>query len=323
MLLTLAEEMRGRGVEVDSRREDAFAAFKKSRAEEIADESQDEAIRNEFLELCAHLHAEQRHAVTTRQMFTQSSMRKRCTLGFLVMVGAQATGTIVINNYGTSLYKSLGFSSLNQLVMAAAWVTVAPIGNLFNALVVDRFGRVRMLVTGYIGCLVALIGASVTIALYDKTGGINRHLASAAVFFLFLHVGVFTFTIDATTYVYASEIFPTGARARGLFISVSGLFLSSMTFVVAAGKAFQNIGWKYYMLFASLTTVFIIITIMFFPETRQRSLEDMGALFGDAVIDAIEPVDLEPPTAAASLTDDANDANAKPEKEAMGTAAVA
>ena len=48
-------------------------------------------------------------------------------------------------DYGPTLYKSLGFGTVQQLVMAAGWVSIAPFGNWFNAAVVDRLGRVKML----------------------------------------------------------------------------------------------------------------------------------------------------------------------------------
>jgi hypothetical protein len=50
-----------------------------------------------------------------------------------------------LSDYGPLLYKSLGFDTLQQLLMACGWITIAPFGNLVNALVFDRFGRVHML----------------------------------------------------------------------------------------------------------------------------------------------------------------------------------
>ncbi|KPM38696.1 hypothetical protein AK830_g7864 [Neonectria ditissima] len=264
---------------------EAYAAYKMTRAETTDDIITNEsAIREEFDHLHGQLIQQQREAISFLDLFKRPSMRKRCIIGFLTMFGAQATATIVINNYGPILYRSLGFNSLQQLLIASGWVSVAPFGNWINAAVVDRIGRVNMLVFGVVGCIVALIGECITVSIFQRTGA--RSAASAAVFFLFLHIGVFTLSIDATTYIYASEIFPTPVRAKGLAVSVSGLFLATIVFLMAAPTAFDQIGWKYYLLFISLTTVITIVAVFYFPETWQRSLEDMGELFGDA-IDAV------------------------------------
>lgn len=137
---------------------------------------------------------------------------------------------------------------------------------------------------GFAGCVIALIGECITVDVFQRTG--HRSAASAAVFFLFLHIGFFSVSCDATSYIYASEIFPTPVRAKGLSVSVSGLFVATIIFLQCAPEAFSTIGWKYYTVFISITTVIFFIVWFWFPETRGRSLEDIGELFGDSV----EPV---------------------------------
>lgn len=48
-------------------------------------------------------------------------------------------------DYGPFLYRNLGFSVVNQLLIQCGWITVCLLGNAFNAAVIDHFGRVRML----------------------------------------------------------------------------------------------------------------------------------------------------------------------------------
>ena len=69
-----------------------------------------------------------------------------------------------------------------------------------------------------------------------------RRPPKAAVFFLFLHIRFYGTTVDANTYIYAAEIFPNPLRARGIGISISGLFMAVIVFTSAAPTAFDNIG---------------------------------------------------------------------------------
>ena len=82
----------------------------------------------------------------------------------------------------------------------------------------------------------------------------------------------FSASVDATSYIYASEIFPTPARARGLAISVSGLFIATIIFLQVAPTAFDAVGWKYYLVFICITSVIFGITWVWFPEVGQLSL---------------------------------------------------
>ena len=119
------------------------------------------AIAEEFHLLRAQVIEEMKDHVPLKEFFTRPALRKRCWIGWLTMVAGQCTGTIVINSkqsssmsrqmtdvftdYGPFLYKQLGFSVVNQLLIQCGWITVCLLGNAFNAAVIDYFGRVRML----------------------------------------------------------------------------------------------------------------------------------------------------------------------------------
>ncbi|KAF5600861.1 major facilitator superfamily transporter [Fusarium pseudoanthophilum] len=243
--------------------------------------SDEETTDADFEVLCRQTICEMQQNVTFLDLLRTPSMRKRCITGFLTTFGCQATATIVINNYGPLLYASLGFSTVQQLLIQCGWISVAPFGNFINAYLVDHIGRVKMLLGGFAGCVIALIGECITMSVFEKTN--HRGAASGAVFFLFLHVTIFTLCCDATSYVYASEIFPTPVRAKGLSISVSGLFFATIIFTTAAPTAFAEIGWKFYLVFIVATSIIIVYAYMTFPETRKMSLEDIQELFGDPI----------------------------------------
>lgn len=134
-------------------------------------------------------------------------------------------------------------------------------------------------------------------------GTSNSKGLSAGVFFLFFYIWLQVTTvtvrktpqiadklysygscIDATTYVYVSEIFPTHLRARGLSFGVAILFLSTIAYLEAAPTAFAQVGWKYYLLFIILTIIHIPLIWYLFPETMGLSLEEIGEKFGDEVV---------------------------------------
>lgn len=108
-----------------------------------------------------------------------------------------------------------------------------------------------------------------------------------AVFFLFAFVTFYGSCVDAVSWIYCSEIFPTHARARGFSLSVAGFLGTAIVFTQPAPTAFAHIGWKYYLIFIIISFVFAPIFWYFSPETKGISLEKIGALFGDEV--AVHP----------------------------------
>ncbi|KAK5550757.1 hypothetical protein LTR46_011247 [Exophiala xenobiotica] len=239
------------------------------------------AVQEEFRLLAAQTAQEMKNHVPLKDFFLVPSLRKRCLVGFATMFAAQGTFTLVINNYGPILYAGLGFDTVKQLLIQAGWISVCPGGNLINAFIVDRFGRVNLLIFGFVGTVTALVGACGTVVSYNKTG--SRGTAAAAVFFLFWHITMFCVSVDATTYIYASEIFPTPLRARGIGISITGLFVATIIFLQVAPTAFAAITGYYYLVGAGVTILFAILAYFYFPETKNLSLEDIAEVFGDNI----------------------------------------
>ncbi|KAK2752804.1 hypothetical protein FQN55_005936 [Onygenales sp. PD_40] len=151
----------------------------------------------EYQQIKQQFEIDKKNEVSWKEMFVKKSYRKRLIIGFMVMFASQTTGTTVINNYGPLLYGSLGFDTSKQLLIASCWITLALVGNCFNALTLDRIGRVRALQIGWIGDLVALIGECVALSNYQQTGSQKAAIASVA--FLFVHIFFFSFNVDATS----------------------------------------------------------------------------------------------------------------------------
>lgn len=222
---------------------------------------------------------------TLLDLFRIPSYRKRMITSFFVMFGAQSTGILVIYNYSVLLYEGLGMPTNIALLLAAAYVTVACIGNYVCAWLVDIFGRRKLFLIGISGCLIQLIFETALTARYvGTTGTPNKKGLSAAVFFLFFYIFFYGVCIDANTFIYCSELFPTHIRARGMGWSMAIFLLSALCYLQAAPTAFANITWKYYLLFIILTAINLPFIYMTFKETKGLSLEEIGELFGDEVV---------------------------------------
>ncbi|KAH7907374.1 general substrate transporter [Hygrophoropsis aurantiaca] len=215
------------------------------------------------------------------QMLTKPSYRKRMWMGFFTQYAAQATGAMVVYNYMVNLYKTLGLTGGVVLMLGATYVTVATAANFVASLIMDRVGRVRLLIIGLTGCMVFLSLECAMEALY--VGTTNHMGNSLGVLFIFCFICFYAGGIDATSYVYCSEIFPTHIRSQGMAVSMAGTFLPTIVFLEVGPTALDRVGWKYYLLFICLTVVDIGVIWWYFPETKGLSLEEINVRFGDEV----------------------------------------
>ncbi|KAK4947592.1 hypothetical protein LTR10_013538 [Elasticomyces elasticus] len=241
----------------------------------------DMAAREEFYQISKQIELESTGNTTMWGMFLKPSYRKRVLTGMFVQFLAQSTGVLVVNNYLILLLQNLGLSGWVPLLLYAVYDSWAAFMNFINSLLLDRIGRVRILTIGLIGCGVMMILETAMVA--NFAGSNNRAGNAMGVLFLYLFVTFYGGSLDAGSYVYCAEIFPTSIRAQGLGMSVASLFASTLLYTEVAPTAFQKIGWKYYLVFIIVPLVGVGFLAMLAPETKNLTLEEIAAKFGDAV----------------------------------------
>ena len=126
---------------------------------------------------------------------------------------------------------------------------------------------------GSTGCLVSVIFLCALTAEYLDTT--NTAGLRAAVFFIFFYIFWWCFFIDATQYVYISEIFPNHIRSQGVALGLSSFYLASEITLVGAPVALNEIGWKFYLVLICPSAVYIACIYFLFPETKGRTLEEI------------------------------------------------
>ncbi|KAK6604249.1 hypothetical protein H4I95_06152 [Botrytis cinerea] len=215
-------------------------------------------------------------------LFKEPSTRIRMIYGFFIIFAAQSSGVLVINNYQITLYEGLGITGWKALLLFGVYTSWAATMNWVNALLLDRFGRVKVMTFGMLGAVVAI---SCETAMVARFAGTNNVVGNGfGVLFLFLFITFFAGGMDAACYVYASEIFPTWMRAQGIAFSVCGLFCGTLVYTGSAPDAFAAVGWKYYLVFVFVPLACVAFIWFVLPETSGLSLEEIGVLFGDHVV---------------------------------------
>lgn len=76
---------------------------------------------------------------------------------------------------------------------------------------------------------------------------------------------------------------PSNIRATGTATGYAIFNLIVIMLAQVTPLAIEAISWKYFMIFVICDAIFIVIFYFFYPETKNKTLEEIAAIFGDEV----------------------------------------
>ncbi|KAM3086982.1 hypothetical protein ACMFMG_001092 [Clarireedia jacksonii] len=237
--------------------------------------------RAEAVQIKAQVEAEKLLPKGFIYIFSTPHLRKRAFVSIILWTMGQGTGITAIANLIPTFMSGLGFGTVLQLGLGVVWSVCAVIGCGFNVILLDRVGRRKLLIVGGFGCAAILSIMAALVKHY--LGSTNYPAVKALVALYFIFGAFFTSTIECTSYVYGSEIWPTHLRSEGATIAYASFFGNAIAYSAPVSVALNNIGWKFYMILVTVTVVTTIIIVFYFPETSGLTLEEINIKFGDKV----------------------------------------
>lgn len=165
-----------------------------------------------------------------------------------------------------------------MLLFLTGWTSAAFVFNIIAATFVDRVPRNRLISFGFFGCMCTLIVEAALQADFLKST--NEGALGAAVAMTYLYVVFYSLFLDGSVYFYIGEIWPTHLRAQGYSLGLGMLCLAQIIWSQAAPTAFANIGWTYYIFFIVFAALGCVVSLLYFPNTLHKPLEEVAAMFG-------------------------------------------
>ena len=192
--------------------------------------------------------------------------------------------------YSTSLTGGLGFSPADQLEFVAAQNVVGLLAGLLSLTFIDRVPRNVLFPIGMVMSAIALsVEAAITANFIGTT---NKNALRTGVAFLDVYIFFFSSLLDGLSYWYVAEIAPTHLRAKIMTTNIATSSLTNILWLQLTPTAFAAIGWKFYMVFVSVTLVGAVVEYFFFPNTLNKPLEEVARIFGDEDIVAVYAEDI-------------------------------
>ncbi|KPI38058.1 High-affinity glucose transporter [Cyphellophora attinorum] len=218
-------------------------------------------------------------------MFRKPAYLKRVLISSSTVVFIESSGILVINNYGPTIYSSLGFDKVTQLRYNMGYNTMAITGGLLSFFIIDRVARPKLIVAGLVTCCSSLIVLAAILANFatsaEDLARPNKSALRAGVAMIYIYCLSFEFFLDGTMFAYMAEIFPNHIRAKGLVTTIASLTAINILWTQVAPTAFEAIGWKFYLCFIIPPLLFAILVAFTFPDTLGLPLEEIAKIFGD------------------------------------------
>lgn len=198
--------------------------------------------------------------------------RRPILLAVALAMFNQLIGINAVLYYLNDIFAMAGFDRTSQNLQAVAVGAVMLIATLVALSVIDRFGRRTLLLVGSVGLGVCLAGIA---AIF--------HLRQFEHFLLALvvgYVGFFAFSQGAVIWVYLSEIFPSRVRSQGQSLGSSTHWI--MNALISAAfplLAAQSQAGPFVLFFVMVVLQFFVV-LLFFPETRGVTLEEIQQRMG-------------------------------------------
>ncbi len=233
-------------------------------AGEVLQLTGDENYESDLREIIESIDAEHGHA--DEPLF---SRKYRLPIFLAITIGFfnQLSGINAILYYLNDIFAFAGFSKISGDLQAVVVGLTNLIFTVIAMLVIDKFGRRKLLLIGGVGMALCLTGVAAIFAADS-----HRELL------LWLLVGFiasFAFSQGAVIWVYLSEVFPNRVRAKGQSLGSLSHWLmnAAISFAFPAMAAWSKS--IPFMFFAAMMVLQFFVVLFVYPETAGATLEEM------------------------------------------------
>ena len=199
-------------------------------------------------------------------------------IGIMLSVFQQAVGINAVLYYAPRIFESLGMA--NPMVQTVMMGVVNIAFTLVAVFTVERWGRKPLLIYGSVGMAIGAFGVMMA--------NIVNLPPLFPVISIMIYSASFMFSWGPICWVLISEIFPNTIRSTAVAIAVAFQwifnFIVSSTFVPMYNMSMGEMGDKFghmfvYALYGVICLVAAVFVYKLVPETKNRTLEDMTALW--------------------------------------------
>ncbi|RSH90688.1 hypothetical protein EHS25_001293 [Saitozyma podzolica] len=243
-------------------------------------DDQDPLVQLEYAEIVEAIEAEKAATKGSSyiQFFKTKGNRHRLIICILVGFMCQWAGNGIVTYYLSPILTSAGVTDpgIQSIINVCMNMWNYPWA-IAGALLANRLGRRTLFFISTAGMLVCYIIITALAAEYNKTGVSATGYALIA--FLFFFFASYDFGFTGLQSAYPIEVLPYALRAKGYCITQFCIYLALFFNQYVNPIGFDNLGWKYYIVYVCILAAMLVAQYFLFPETKGRTLEEIKEIF--------------------------------------------
>ncbi|KAI4862363.1 putative sugar transporter [Hypoxylon rubiginosum] len=179
----------------------------------------------------------------------------------------------------TLLTQTVGFNQEMSRLISAVSSTVYLVSAFGSLIFIDRFGRRKMML--YAAITMGFCHIIASLALRESEVDVSKRKLMgnvATAMFIVYHV-FFGTGFASVPWVYSAEVNSLGWRTRGAAAATATNWLFGFVVTQFTKVGVDRLGWAFYLIFGVICFTYFPIVFCFYPETSNRTLEDMDHMF--------------------------------------------
>ena len=193
---------------------------------------------------------------------------KIVTIGIVVAVFQQWSGTNVIFNYAQEIFQSAGYSLSDVLFNIVVTGVTNVIFTVVAMYTVERLGRRKLMLIGSLG--LAIVYLTLGTCYYLEVKG------AFMVLLVVLAIACYAMTLGPITWVLIAELFPSRVRAVAVGTCTFALWVGSTTLTYTFPLLNTSLGsYGTFWIYAIICALGFIYFNRVLPETKGKSLEEI------------------------------------------------
>ncbi|KAL9046944.1 MAG: hypothetical protein Q9214_000352 [Letrouitia sp. 1 TL-2023] len=207
---------------------------------------------------------------------------RRVQLVIWLQIMQEWIGIAGVTIYAPTIFRTAGISNTDVQWISGLNTITYMLSTLICVFTLDRIGRRWTLYWGSVvqGISMFLAGGLTTAGQSHPPGSsLAKAYSSGAVAMIFLFTATFGATWLTVPWLYPAEIFPLEVRAKGNAWGVVGWSVGNGWLTLLCPVMFKALKEKTYYVFAAANVITIPMVWALYPESNQRTLEEMNLVF--------------------------------------------
>ncbi|KXT14309.1 hypothetical protein AC579_8430 [Pseudocercospora musae] len=240
----------------------------------------DDVVQNEYKSIRGALEIERSSKISFKEVILcrdRSNHLVRMLLGMGTQFMQQMGGINALNYYfSIILEQNLGMTELMARVLTGVNATSYCISTALAFWIIERAGRRFLMLWGLGLQGFAYIMVAIAVGLLSSA---PQQWGAVAITFLFFYYAAFGCTWGMVPWIYQAEVNSLAMRVKGAAAATSMNWLFGFVCTQFTSVGIRNLGYKFYVMFAVFNVAFLPVVYFLYPETANRTLEDLDDYF--------------------------------------------